>query len=271
MTMTPELLPTTLSALALAAAGVALTLVSMPPPPPPPPVIDSDAFEALQAEQLRLREALERLRADTLKPAMVAPEAATEPQRQELPFHASQLTQQIEVVAARVEKLEQNARAATTRTAAAPILAQLMQPQPRLTPEQRQQEISELRAEAMDGTEMDILRIFALQQLRSLGKGARSGDVARSMIDLAQGTEDPKIRADVWRNMHRAEDKQLIDPMIHALAHDTAAQVREEAAESLGFFLDVPRAKAALDHAMHNDAARGVRREAERSLDGRNR
>ncbi len=270
MTMTPELLPTTLSTLALGAAGVALALVSMAPPPPPP-VIDSDAFEVLQTEQLLLRQELERLRAEILKPSMVAPEAATEPQRQEQPFRANQLTQQIEVVAARVEKLEQKARAAATRAAAAPILAHLMQPQPRLTPEQRQQKVSELRATAMDGTEMDILRIVALQQLRSLGKGTRTGDVARSMIDLAQGTEDPKIRAHVWRNMHRADEKQLIDPMIQALAHDTDADVREEAAESLGFFLDVPRAKAALEHAMRNDAARGVRREAERSLEGKNR
>jgi len=134
-----------------------------------------------------------------------------------------------------------------------------------------QVEVTSDIAQAMDGTEMDILRVVALQQLRNMGKGARSGDVVRSMIDLAQGTEDAKIRADVWRNMHRAADRQLIDPMIQALTHDTDANVREGAAESLGFFLDVPRAKAALEHAMRNDAARGVRREAERSLDGRNR
>jgi HEAT repeat protein len=225
MTMTPQLLPTTLSVLALGAAGVALTLVSMVPPLPPP-VIDSNAIA---------------------------------------------LTQQIEVVAARVEKLEQKAQAAATHTVGLPILANLMESQPGLTPEQHLEKVSQLRATAMNGTEMDILRIVALQQLRSLGKGARTGDVARSMIDLAQGTEDPKIRAHVWRSMHRADDKQLIDPMIQALAHDTDARVRQEAAESLGFFLGVPRAKAALDHAMHNDAARGVRREAERSLDGRNR
>ncbi|MHC4513305.1 MAG: HEAT repeat domain-containing protein [Planctomycetota bacterium] len=145
------------------------------------------------------------------------------------------------------------------------------EPQPRLTREQRQQKLRELRAQAMDGTQLDILRVVALQQLRRLGKGARTGAVARSMIDLAQGTEDPKIRADVWRHMHRAADQQLIDPMIQALVHDTDASVREGAAESLGFFLDVPRAKAALEHAMRNDAARGVRREAECSLDGRNR
>ena len=216
-----------------------------------------------------MRKELERLQEEVLKPPMVEP--ATAPERQELPFRATQLSEQINTIAARLEKLEQKAQAAATRTAGLPALAHLMQPQPKLTPEQRRQKVAELRAEAMDGTEMDILRIFALQQLRSLGKGARSGDVARSMIDLAQGTEDPEIRAHVWRNMHRADDKQLIDPMIQALAHDTDARVREEAAESLGFFLDVARAKAALDHAMRSDAARGVRREAERSLDGRNR
>jgi len=268
MTMTSQSLNTVFSLLALGAAGVALTLVSMAPPPPP--TIDMDAIDALRVEQTWLRKELARLQEEMLKPPMVAEPAAT-PERQELPFRTAQLTEDLKAIASRLEKLEQKAQAAATRNASLPALAHLMQSQPRLTPEQRQQKLQELRTKAMDGTQMDTLRLVALSQLRSLGKGARCGEVARSMINLAQGTEDPKIRAGIWRHMHRAKDRQLIDPMIQALAHDTEGRVREEAAESLGFFLDVPRAKAALEHAMRNDAAKGVRREAERSMDGKNR
>ncbi|MEE9127375.1 MAG: HEAT repeat domain-containing protein [Planctomycetota bacterium] len=269
MTMRLEAFPMLFSSLALGAAGVALTLACTVPPPPPP-TVDLDAFEALRAEQVRLGQELQKLNTEVAERSMQTPEPARQPARQELTAPTPQLTRQVEAIAARLEKLEKKTQA-TARTADLPILAHLMEPRPKLTPEQRQQKVSELRAEAMDGTQMDILRIVALQQLRSLGKGARTGDVAQSMIYLAQGTEDPEIRAHVWRNMHRADDKQLIDPMIQALSHDTDTRVREEAAESLGFFLDVPRAKAALEHAMRNDATRGVRREAERSLEGKNR
>ena len=71
MTMKLETLPMLLSCLALGAASVALILVSTPPPPP---LLDVDAFARLGAEQMRLGQQLEQLRADFAKRSLAAQE-----------------------------------------------------------------------------------------------------------------------------------------------------------------------------------------------------
>ena len=116
MTMRLEAFPMLFSSLALGAAGVALTLACTVPPPPPP-TVDLDAFEALGAEQVRLGQELQKLSTEVAERSMTAPEPARQPARQELTVSTTQLTQQVEAMAARLEKLEKT-RATAARTRA---------------------------------------------------------------------------------------------------------------------------------------------------------
>ena len=106
----------------------------------------------------------------------------------------------------------------------------------------------------------------ALRYLRGVD-GGRSPSVVAAMIHLAQTSQDPEVRADVWRQMSQAKDKQLVAPMLQAVQSDSHPKVREEAAETLGDFLDEPGVRSILQHVAANDAEDDVRRQARRSLE----
>ncbi|MCB9891633.1 MAG: HEAT repeat domain-containing protein [Planctomycetes bacterium] len=111
-------------------------------------------------------------------------------------------------------------------------------------------------------------RMRALRHLRGI-EGGRSPSVVAAMIHLAQTSQDPEVRADVWRQMSRAKDKQLVAPMMQAVQSDAHPKVREEAAETLGDFLDEPGVRSILQHVSENDVEEDVRRQARSSLERR--
>ncbi len=111
--------------------------------------------------------------------------------------------------------------------------------------------------------------ISALRTLR--GNHLEDGTDARlpvlpSMIELARTSVDGDVRADVWRQLSGVTAPELVAPLLDALAHDTDAGAREEAAETLADYLPDPAIEAALRYAMEHDEARNVQRQAERSL-----
>ena len=126
----------------------------------------------------------------------------------------------------------------------------------------------------------DIRRAFTatteeekLQALRGLrGRTDAAGQDARiaivpEMLELARTTQDPVVKADVWRQMSGCTDPALRYPLLESAANDTGNKVREEAIETLSDFLPDPEVEAQLRHIMENDPDRGVRREAEKSLE----
>ena len=58
------------------------------------------------------------------------------------------------------------------------------------------------------------------------------------------------------------KDGVLIEPLVEALLTDEDEDVREEAADSLAFYLNDPRAMMALENAAANDVSMKVQRHA---------
>ena len=87
------------------------------------------------------------------------------------------------------------------------------------------------------------------------------------MMDLAMSSENARIRADVFRNLEGLTDPSMKAPLLNGLAKDPSANVREEAAETLGpFAAQDPNVRQWLEYAAENDSSQGVRNQARRSL-----
>ncbi len=126
------------------------------------------------------------------------------------------------------------------------------------------------QAEALDPSLDTAKRLEALRDLRGT-PGARSPAVVAAMIAMAQTSTDAAVRADVWRQMSGAKDVALVPAMLHAVLHDADPKPREEAAETLGDFLDHPGVRETLERVAAQDADADVQRQARRSLTPRRR
>jgi hypothetical protein len=132
--------------------------------------------------------------------------------------------------------------------------------------------IDDARARAQDLAASEEERLQGLRALR--GQRLEDGTDARllvldDMLELARGSQDGAVRADVWRQLSGVTDRRLLQPLLDALAFDTSVKAREEAAETLADFLPDPAADAALRHAADNDPDKGVREDAREYQDGR--
>jgi hypothetical protein len=132
--------------------------------------------------------------------------------------------------------------------------------------------IDDATARAQDLAASEQERLQGLRALR--GRRLEDGTDARllvldDMLELARGSQDGGVRADVWRQLSGVTDRRLLQPLLDALAFDTSVNAREEAAETLSDFLPDPAAESALRHAAENDPDAGVREDARDYLDGR--
>jgi RNA polymerase sigma factor (sigma-70 family) len=107
-------------------------------------------------------------------------------------------------------------------------------------------------------------RLAALSALRTAD--ARGADVVQAMLQLVQASDDPAIRADIFRQLSGVQDANLRPQLVTSLLNDANAKVREEAAETLEGFLDDPEALAALQHAAQNDPDDDVREQAGKTI-----
>jgi hypothetical protein len=109
-------------------------------------------------------------------------------------------------------------------------------------------------------------KLEALRLLR--GANARSDDVVKQMIQVYHSTENPKWRADVFRQLSGVTTPELKPPLVEALRDTTQnTEIRQEAAETLAHYLPDSDAKAWLDHVIANDPNEQVRAEASRRLE----
>lgn len=138
-------------------------------------------------------------------------------------------------------------------------------------PSERKVDVGELHRTARDATRTEEERLRALGDLRGL-RDADGSDARLAVLDdmllLAQTSTNEKTRADVWRQLSHVTDARLKRPLLDALAFDTSAKAREEAAETLADFLPDAHVDAALRAASQNDADQAVRRQAGASLAG---
>ncbi len=114
-------------------------------------------------------------------------------------------------------------------------------------------------------------KIAAWQKLRFESNAYDDAAVA-TIVQLGLSSKDPAIRADVWRQADgRSTHPALAPALVQALQVDGEARVREEAAETLVKYLDVPGVREALTAASSGDADEKVRRQASRTLAPRDR
>ncbi len=108
-------------------------------------------------------------------------------------------------------------------------------------------------------------KLEALGILRSTG--ARSDDVVKQMIQAYYATDNPKWRADIFRQLSGVTTAELKQPLLEAVRDTNQhTDIRQEAAETLAHYLPDPDAKAWLEHLAANDADERVRAEAARRL-----
>lgn len=122
------------------------------------------------------------------------------------------------------------------------------------------------RHRVLDPALTSMERSDALGEIQKHGADGYSDEVVQAMIVLGQTDEDPKVRANVWRQFDGARNGRLANALVHALGSDRDADVRREAAEALDNLRDDPSVRAALEQAAQQDSDERVRWEALRSL-----
>lgn len=132
--------------------------------------------------------------------------------------------------------------------------------------------VEDAKTAALDLAASEEKRLEALRSLRGRkledGSDARDDDVVLAMVDLAETSEDPDVRADVYRQMSGCSNPHLRGPLLRSLEYDDNARVREEAAETLEDFLPDDEVLAALQRALVSDPAPGVKAQAAESIYG---
>jgi len=146
-----------------------------------------------------------------------------------------------------------------------------------LFPDRRMMDYEIARAEAKaallntglsDGDRLTALRtltpgLSSEHQAYADGGLSLTGEIALAAIQLATQSSNPFIRASVWHIMRWVPDPNLIEPLLHALAHDKNASVRKAAAMALEIHKGSANVRAALRDAAEFDLDPQVRREAE--------
>ena len=121
----------------------------------------------------------------------------------------------------------------------------------------------------LDPETTDSQKAQAWQQYSRSGENPWTDDILSTMIDIAASSEDARARELVWIGAdtpHQRSDR-LVQPLIQAL-EDPVANVREEAADALRYYLDYPGVYDALQWSGEHDASDKVRAEARRVLAG---
>lgn len=110
----------------------------------------------------------------------------------------------------------------------------------------------------------DKLRVH--EALRNV-QGAYTPRMVQELILIGTSNPDATVRADVWRFFDGATKLPVLVPhLLRALVQDPAAEVREEAADTLGMYADDPAVAPALRDAAARDLDQRVRDKAARTL-----
>lgn len=134
--------------------------------------------------------------------------------------------------------------------------------------------IAAARVIILDARRSDAERLRALYQLPN-GPGlrgtplvaeAKGGAVAIALAQIATSSDDPGVRATIWRLMAGVGDSNLLEPLLYSVANDSDYRVRGEAARALFDFIDEPGVRDALASARDYDPTVRVRNEARLAL-----
>ena len=107
-------------------------------------------------------------------------------------------------------------------------------------------------------------RVEALRQLRD--RNGRDPQVAAAMATLARTSLDPRIRADIFRQLSGVVEPTLKRVMLDALKQDPVPEVRAEAAETLAAYQNDPEVSSQLAATSRGDADIEVREQAAEAM-----
>jgi hypothetical protein len=93
-------------------------------------------------------------------------------------------------------------------------------------------------------------------------------DIIAEMMSIGLNSEDDRAREVVWIGAEsQYRNDLLVQPLVSALS-DPVADVREEAADALSQYMNMPGVQRALLWTSNNDESEEVRNEAARALRG---
>lgn len=262
MNVTMQHLTATLLVIALVAGGTAgaFAAVFLAPPPvgaeePSGQAVVSLSSNAVPSDVAARMEAIEdRLAELEMVPVLVRQPVSPDP----VATRAS--------VVARLAKMEESV-AALKAAAKSRVLpsGHLTAARQDREPTDRSLRHESARFSVLDPTLGDDAKLIAWRELRSAE--IWGDDVVLEMIRIGQSSQDPSIRADVWRQAHgRDRNELLVLPMMDAMRNDLNSRVRAEATETLADYKDRTDVLAALQFSAANDPDERVRREALESL-----
>ncbi len=140
-------------------------------------------------------------------------------------------------------------------------------------------QVAKARADFLDTGLSDKERLEALRTLKhprtrtgyppppgSGGPDALRGTVAIAAAQLATESQDPHVRSSIWAVTAGVGDAYLVQPLLHALATDSDAKVRVQAARTLEDFIDQPEVREALAFARDHDQDGKVQEAARYSM-----
>jgi hypothetical protein len=129
------------------------------------------------------------------------------------------------------------------------------------TAEDRARIVEENKPIAMDPRRTPEERILALRELRQ--RDGRSREVVLPLLDLMETPDlNPRMRADIIRNLEGVEIPELKESLLRILENDRHPETRAETVESLQVFYGDPAVHAAVVNVRDNDENIRVRMEA---------
>jgi hypothetical protein len=127
--------------------------------------------------------------------------------------------------------------------------------------------VGQAHAVILDPNAPDRDKTRAWTQLRRMDGEPWTDEVVLEMLRLGETSEDDRAREEVWIGADsRHRNDLLASPLMRALSGDRSANVREEAADALKRYLDMPGVRDALLYASTHDTSVEVRNEALEAL-----
>lgn len=121
-----------------------------------------------------------------------------------------------------------------------------------------------LQSRAMNPAASMEERLLALNTLRRSDTDIQQ--IVSSFANMAQGTQDPKLKAQIFGAFDGMSDPNLKVPLVYGL-QDADARVRERAADALSGHASDPAVQQWLRYVVENDPDSRVRREAQQALE----
>jgi hypothetical protein len=127
--------------------------------------------------------------------------------------------------------------------------------------------VGQAHAVILDPNTPDRDKTSAWTKLRRMDGEPWTDEVVLEMLRVGETSEDDRAREEVWIGADsRHRNDLLASPLVRALSGDRSANVREEAADALKRYLDMPGVRDALLFASTHDASAEVRSEALEAL-----